>query len=112
LRLSADLHDGIAPDLSTIKLYLDTLHYYYNTPETHKIIEKANEIITQTIINLKQVSKSLCNSIIKDFGIEKKKRHLSMIWHLVRLKLFLIQIWHQIGILMLLRCQFILLLKN
>ncbi len=72
LRLSADLHDGIAPDLSTIKLYLDTLHYYYNTPETHKIIEKANEIITQTIINLKQISKSLCNTIIKDFCIEKK----------------------------------------
>ncbi len=69
-RIASDLHDGIGPDLSSIKLHLNALENASTKKEKDVILNKSYKIIENTIYNLKQISKNLSPYLLKDFGIE------------------------------------------
>ena len=69
-RIASDLHDGIGPDLSSIKLHLNALENAKSKKETDIILNSSYKIIKDSIYNLKQISKNLSPYILKDFGVE------------------------------------------
>ena len=69
-RVASDLHDGIGPDLLSIKLHLNALENAKTNNEKIEILNKSYRIIEDSIYNLKQISKNLSPYLLKDFGIE------------------------------------------
>lgn len=69
IRFAKELHDGIGPILSTIKLYMQWLEE--TDDESHKkvIIEKANANIIEAIKSLKEVSNNLSPHILTNYGL-------------------------------------------
>jgi len=69
-RLSFDLHDGLGPDLSSLKLHIAAIKNSKTKKESNKIIDKSLLIIEESIANLRAISKSLSPHILKDYGID------------------------------------------
>ncbi len=66
---SRELHDGLGPVLSTIKLYFQWLA---DTPEEEKrigITEKGNRNIDEAILSLKEISNNLSPRVLNNNGI-------------------------------------------
>jgi PAS domain S-box len=65
---SKELHDGLGPLLSTIKLYLQ----WSNRPKTNKsrkeIIGKAEEILEEALITVKEISNKLSPHLLTNYG--------------------------------------------
>ena len=70
-RLAKEIHDGIGPLLSTIKLYLDALHndLQYVAPSSLKKIQAMGELIRSVASDLRDISHALMPSVIFDFGL-------------------------------------------
>jgi PAS domain S-box-containing protein len=66
---SKELHDGLGPLLSTIKLYLQ----WSNRPKTNKsrseIIQKAEEILEEALITVKEISNKLSPHLLTNYGL-------------------------------------------
>lgn len=69
-RFSEDLHDEMGSLLSTIKIYINTLHSE-NVPEERKneLVGFTNQLINQAIQNSKEIANNLSPNIIKRFGL-------------------------------------------
>ena len=69
-RIAADLHDGLAPVLSTIKLYTDLLkkgdYKKIDQPETIGNIE---ELVDMAISSTREISRNIRPNILQDFGL-------------------------------------------
>jgi PAS domain S-box-containing protein len=69
-RFAVDLHDGLAPLLSTIKLYTDLLKKGNLKKMTNEeAIQSIDELIDQAIISTKEISNNIMPSILQDFGL-------------------------------------------
>lgn len=68
-RIASDLHDGIAPSLSSLKLHLKAIENAPNTDVRKQIIQKSSDIIKESLINLKQIAKNLSPYLLEDFGL-------------------------------------------
>ncbi|MCX6280093.1 MAG: PAS domain S-box protein [Bacteroidetes bacterium] len=67
-RFSRELHDGLGPLLSTIKLYFQWLAESSNTEKAKIIIEKGNYNIETAIQTTRELAYSLSPHILNDFG--------------------------------------------
>lgn len=67
---SSELHDGMGPLLSTMKLYLGSLKKEA-TPakEKNRIISEIQNILEEAIVTTKEISNNLTPSILQDFGL-------------------------------------------
>ncbi|MCD6111964.1 MAG: PAS domain S-box protein, partial [Bacteroidales bacterium] len=71
-RFSKEMHDGIGPLLSTIKLYVNELcSPDIDHEERKQMVEYTNELIDETISNIRTISNNLTPRIIKDYGLMK-----------------------------------------
>lgn len=70
-RFSAELHDGLGPILSTIKLYSDLLlkGEYKNTSPA-KIVETIDELVDNAIVSTKEISRNIMPNVLNDFGLK------------------------------------------
>lgn len=69
-RFAADLHDGLGPLLSTIKLYTDLLKKgNLKKMSNEEAILSIDELIDQAIISTKEISNNIMPSILQDFGL-------------------------------------------
>lgn len=68
-RLARELHDGLGPILSTIKLYFQWLGESKDPEKRKIIIEKGNKNIEEAIISLKEISNNLNPHILVNFGL-------------------------------------------
>lgn len=70
-RLAKEIHDGIGPLLSTIKLYLDALQVDLQqvAPSSLKKIQAMGELIRSVASDLRDISHALMPSVILDFGL-------------------------------------------
>ncbi len=68
-RLAKELHDGLGPFLSTIKLYFQWLGESSDTEKRKLIINKGNENISEAIAILREISNNLNPHILSDYGL-------------------------------------------
>lgn len=71
-RFSKDMHDGLGPMLSTIKMYVNELDDDENSAEEKSdFIKYLNELIDEAITSTRSISNNLLPRIIYEFGLEK-----------------------------------------
>ena len=69
-RFAADLHDDLAPLLSTIKLYADLLKKgNFNKISPQETIQSIDELIEKAIVSTREISNNIMPSILQDFGL-------------------------------------------
>lgn len=68
-RFAKELHDGVGPILSTIKLYFQWLSETDDSAQREVIIEKGNKNISEAIKALKEVSNNLSPHILSNYGL-------------------------------------------
>lgn len=69
-RFAADLHDDLAPLLSTVKLYTDLLKRgNFKKMSNEEAIRSIDELIDQAIISTREISNKIMPSILQDFGL-------------------------------------------
>jgi len=69
-RFAADLHDGLAPLLSTIKLYTDLLKKgNFKKMSNEEAIQSVDELIDQAIVTAREISNNIMPRILEDFGL-------------------------------------------
>ena len=69
VRFSKELHDGIGPILSTIKLYLQWLSDTDNQEHIEIIKKKINESINEATKSIKEVSHNLSPHVLTNYGL-------------------------------------------
>jgi PAS domain S-box-containing protein len=71
-RISAEIHDGLGPLLSTIKLYVNELESGDMEPdEKDALLRQTNELINEAISSTRAISNNLSPHLIIDFGLVK-----------------------------------------
>lgn len=68
-RLSKELHDGLGPILSAIKLYVSQLSSETDETERSDLIRVTNEIIDEAITNTRDISNNLRPRVIEEYGL-------------------------------------------
>jgi signal transduction histidine kinase len=66
-----ELHDGLGPVLSSIKMTLSALNHETLTPLNKKIIDSAYSATDNSIIALKEIANNLSPHLLKNYGLEK-----------------------------------------
>jgi PAS domain S-box-containing protein len=71
-RFAEDLHDGIGPLLSGLKMYLqqDTLEKDLNEKQ-QKVLKYCRELVDDAIGQTRSIANNLTPSVLNDFGLEK-----------------------------------------
>lgn len=68
-RFAKDLHDGLGPLLSNLKMSVSTLERIENRKEMDEILENMKEVSIEAINGIKQISNNLSPHILENFGI-------------------------------------------
>lgn len=69
-RFAKDLHDGLGPLLSSIKLYVNELQSDdLSAKEKFGMFKYINELIDESITNTRSISNNLMPTVIKDYGV-------------------------------------------
>ncbi len=76
-RFAKDLHDGLGPLLSTVKLSVSTLKEMENDPDKKHIIQNADLIINESIKSIKEISNNLSPHILNNFGLASALKNFS-----------------------------------
>ena len=71
-RFANDLHDGLSPILSAIKLYTDLLKKdSFKQTSKEEILSNIEELVELSISSAKEISNNITPSILHDFGLSK-----------------------------------------
>ncbi len=71
-RFAKEMHDGLGPLLSTIKIYVNEIYTEDIDPlEKQKLVKYTNELIDDAISNIRTISNNLMPSVIRDYGLIK-----------------------------------------
>ena len=69
-RFAEDLHDGLGPLLSSIKIYLNLISAKKTDDlEKQDLVQYTNELIDESIRSTKEISNNLMPSLLNDFGM-------------------------------------------
>jgi len=68
-RFAKDLHDGLGPLLSTVKMSVSTLSIMDMDPARKEIIENTAYVIDESIKSIKEISNNLSPHILNNFGL-------------------------------------------
>jgi signal transduction histidine kinase len=68
-RFAKDLHDGLGPLLSTVKMSLSALHERIKDPSGKVILNNTNHLVNEAIASIKDVSNNLSPHILTNFGL-------------------------------------------
>mgnify|MGYP002344656794 CR=1 FL=1 len=71
-RFSEDLHDGIGPLLSAVKIHLELISARVGNPaEQQKFIEMTNELLDDSIRSTREIANNLTPNLLNDFGLNE-----------------------------------------
>jgi len=70
-KFSKELHDGLGPLLSSIKMAISAINKDNISETNEKIIGKTESAINEAIIAIKEISNNLSPHILERFGLEK-----------------------------------------
>ncbi len=68
-RFAKDLHDGLGPLLSTVKMSISALLQSKPEKENKDIIENTNVVINEAISSIKEISNNLSPHVLTNFGL-------------------------------------------
>ena len=68
-RLAKDLHDGLGPLLSTVKMAVSSLVQMEQDAKSKEIIINTDLVITEAIRSLKEISNNLSPHVLDNFGL-------------------------------------------
>ena len=69
-RFAKDLHDGLGPILSTVKMSLSALQRGEKPEKSEKIIKNTSDLINEAIDSLKEITDNISPHILTNFGLE------------------------------------------
>jgi len=71
-RFAKDMHDGLGPLLSTIKLYVNELKSMTSSQkEREEMVNYSNELIDEAVVATRNISNNLMPSVINEYGLVK-----------------------------------------
>ncbi len=70
-RLAKDLHDGLGPLLSTVKMSVSALKKQNNSEHSMEILNNLDNVIVESIKTIKDVSNNLSPHVLDHFGLNK-----------------------------------------
>ncbi len=68
-RFAKDLHDGLGPILSTVKLSISTLSQIEQKKRNKEIISNTEVVINEALKSIKEISNNLSPHILNNFGL-------------------------------------------
>jgi signal transduction histidine kinase len=68
-RFAKDLHDGLGPLLSTVKMSLSALTEKIKDPSGIEILGNTNHLVNEAISTIKEVSNNLSPHVLSNFGL-------------------------------------------
>ena len=68
-RFAKDLHDGLGPILSTVKMSLSALNERIKDPSGTVILNNTNHLVNEAIATIKDVSNNLSPHVLTNFGL-------------------------------------------
>ena len=68
-RFAKDLHDGLGPLLSTVKMSLSALNGKISDPHGQEILKNTNHLVNEAISTIKEVSNNLSPHVLTNFGL-------------------------------------------
>jgi len=68
-RFAKDLHDGLGPILSTVKMSLSALNERIKDPSGTAILNNTNHLINEAINTIKDISNNLSPHVLSNFGL-------------------------------------------
>lgn len=68
-RFAKDLHDGLGPLLSTVKMSLSSLNERIIDPSGTTILNNANHLVNEAISSIKDISNNLSPHVLTNFGL-------------------------------------------
>jgi signal transduction histidine kinase len=71
MRFAKELHDGLGPLLSSIKMSVSTIRKQMGNDTDLRIIENADKLIDESIITIKEISNNISPHILNNFGLFK-----------------------------------------
>ncbi len=74
-RLAKDLHDGLGPLLSTLKMSLSALKKSNNAETNSEIINNLETVTIEAIRSIKDISNNLSPHVLDNFGLDKAIRN-------------------------------------
>ncbi len=69
--IARDLHDGLGPLLSSIKMIISAMDAEKLDQNNRKIIERSVYVTDEALVTLKEISNNLSPHLLKDFGLIK-----------------------------------------
>ena len=69
--IARDLHDGLGPLLSSVKMIISAMDIEKLDQNNRKIIERSVYVADEAIVTLKEISNNLSPHLLKDFGLIK-----------------------------------------
>lgn len=70
-KFARELHDGLGPALSSIKMTLSAVKQETLSPMNSKIISNACNLTDNSLVALKEIANNLSPHILKNYGLEK-----------------------------------------
>jgi|SRR6056297_509512 len=70
-RFAKDLHDGLGPLLSTVKISISALLKSEKDPKNIEIIKNTDNIVNEAIKSIKDISNNLSPHVLNNFGLAK-----------------------------------------
>lgn len=70
-KFARELHDGLGPALSSIKMTLSAVNQETLTPFNRKIISNICNLTDNSLVTLKEIANNLSPHLLKNFGLEK-----------------------------------------
>jgi len=74
-RFAKDLHDGLGPLLSTVKMSLSSLSRIEKDDQTKRILHNSDMVIDEAIKSIREISNNLSPHILNNFGLNKAMRN-------------------------------------
>ncbi len=68
-RLAKEIHDGVGPNMSTLKLQIDAVKRKLKDEDAINALEKVNTAISEIATDIRQISHDLMPNSLIDFGI-------------------------------------------
>lgn len=76
-RFAKDLHDGLGPLLSTVKMSVSSLAQLEHDPASKKIVANTEMVINEAIKSLKEISDNLSPHVLNNFGLLRALRNFA-----------------------------------
>jgi len=81
-RLASDLHDGIGPILSTVKMYIEWLSNKERSGDPDQILSLAHNSIDEAIVQVRNISHDLSPHVLEKFGLATGlQSHIDLLKH-------------------------------